>query len=272
MHRAGSAAAFKPCRSFATRGRTRGPGHAPAPHHPPAPDAAPIRLAELPRRPLLGVALIATLILLLLHAGRYAFLTDDAYISFRYARNLAEGHGLVFNAGAERVEGYSNFLWTALLAAASAAGVPPERAASPLSLLATVALWALVVAYALRHPPPSGHAWLIVVPPLLLALTRSVAVWSTSGLETRWFEALVVAGGVAANRRLKAALEEVAGAHGFRLVVPPPELCTDNAAMIAWAGAMRLLRGLSDDLSAPARARWALDPDAPPALGAGVKA
>ena len=83
---------------------------------------------------------------------------------------------------------------------------------------------------------------------------------------------LVVAGGVAANQALKAALTELCAEHGFALNVPPPALCTDNAAMIAWAGAERLALGLIDPLDAPARPRWPLDPAAAPAPGAGVKA
>lgn len=83
---------------------------------------------------------------------------------------------------------------------------------------------------------------------------------------------LVVAGGVAANRAIRTALEEVAADHGLRFVAPPTALCTDNAAMIAWAGAERLAVGHSDPLSVAARPRWPLDPDAMPARGAGVKA
>jgi N6-L-threonylcarbamoyladenine synthase len=80
---------------------------------------------------------------------------------------------------------------------------------------------------------------------------------------------LVVAGGVAANMRLRGALADVATGAGYQLHVPPPALCTDNAAMVAWAGAERLARGWTDGLDFEARARWPLDPDAVPALGAG---
>src|SRR3954465_8018133 len=84
--------------------------------------------------------------------------------------------------------------------------------------------------------------------------------------------ALVVAGGVAANRGVRGALQALAARRGLPFVAPPLWLCTDNAAMIAWAGALRFDAGLTDGLDAPARARWPLDPDAEAARGAGVKA
>jgi N6-L-threonylcarbamoyladenine synthase len=80
---------------------------------------------------------------------------------------------------------------------------------------------------------------------------------------------MVVAGGVAANKRLRGALEEVAADAAYQLHVPPPALCTDNAAMVAWTGAERLVRGWTDGLEVAARARWPLDPEATPALGFG---
>lgn len=82
----------------------------------------------------------------------------------------------------------------------------------------------------------------------------------------------VVAGGVAANAALRDGLVAAARAEGFSLHVPPAALCTDNAAMVAWAGAVWRARGRADPLDVPARARWPLDADAPKATGAGVKA
>jgi len=84
--------------------------------------------------------------------------------------------------------------------------------------------------------------------------------------------ALVVAGGVAANQAIRRALQSLASDNGRAFTVPPGWLCTDNAAMIAWAGAERYMAGMTDDLDAPARARWPLDPDADKVRGAGVKA
>ncbi len=70
---------------------------------------------------------------------------------------------------------------------------------------------------------------------------------------------LVVAGGVAANGAVRQALSRLCQHHGAALVVPPPALCTDNAAMVAWAGIERLRHGLTDGLDAAARPRWPLD-------------
>jgi N6-L-threonylcarbamoyladenine synthase len=83
---------------------------------------------------------------------------------------------------------------------------------------------------------------------------------------------LVVAGGVAANQAIRGALAGLAAREGRRFSVPPAWLCTDNAAMIAWAGAERFAAGLTDPLDAPARARWPLDERADKVRGAGVKA
>lgn len=83
---------------------------------------------------------------------------------------------------------------------------------------------------------------------------------------------LVIAGGVAANGILRARLGELAESADMRLTAPPLSLCTDNGAMIAWAGIERLRLGLVDPLDFRPRPRWPLDPDAPPAAFAGVKA
>jgi N6-L-threonylcarbamoyladenine synthase len=83
--------------------------------------------------------------------------------------------------------------------------------------------------------------------------------------------ALVVAGGVAANREIKAALETQCGDYGFRFVAPPLALCTDNAAMIAWAGIERIAAGLPEDdaFALAPRSRWPLDEVSAPVVGSG---
>jgi tRNA N6-adenosine threonylcarbamoyltransferase len=110
-----------------------------------------------------------------------------------------------------------------------------------------------------------------------LAICDTLADRTANAIE--WFrrhysegKCLVAAGGVASNCRLRTRLAGLAERAGLRFVAPPPELCTDNGAMIAWAGVERLRLGLVDDLDAPLRPRWPLDKAAPPRPGAGVKA
>ncbi|HEX7751911.1 MAG TPA: tRNA (adenosine(37)-N6)-threonylcarbamoyltransferase complex transferase subunit TsaD [Novosphingobium sp.] len=99
-------------------------------------------------------------------------------------------------------------------------------------------------------------------------LDRTTRALGAAGAVT----ALVVAGGVAANTAIRGALASLAAASGLRFVAPPLSLCTDNAAMIGWAGIERLALGEESPLDFAARPRWPLDPDAAPVRGAGVKA
>jgi N6-L-threonylcarbamoyladenine synthase len=97
---------------------------------------------------------------------------------------------------------------------------------------------------------------------------RALAIYLEHSPKT---PAFAVAGGVAANSLIRAKLETVCAEHGTAFFAPPLRLCTDNAAMIAWAGLERFRAGESDDASLSARPRWPLDATAAPLLGSGKK-
>jgi arabinofuranosyltransferase len=110
---------------------------------------------------------------------------DDAYISYRYAAQLVEGHGLVFNVG-ERVEGYTNLLWTLAVAAGLVLGWPAPAVGHALGLASGLA--ALLASYALARAGGARGVWAGLAPWLVYAST-SFARWATAGLETPLFAA-----------------------------------------------------------------------------------
>ncbi len=124
---------------------------------------------------------------------------DDAFISYRYARNLVQGQGLVYNPG-ERVEGYTNLLWTLLISAGLALGLKAEDASHLLSLASGLGALFFAFAYA-RAVLPQVRVWLAGFAPLLLYLSPSFAIWSSSGLETPLFTAALAAALAAEARR-----------------------------------------------------------------------
>ncbi len=121
------------------------------------------------------------------------FLTDDAFISFRYVRNLLEGHGLVFNPG-ERVEGYSNFLWVLELAAIwRALGVAPEDAAPWLSVAFTAGTIGALAWWVYRLPSLRNRGLVGWMALGLVCSSATFAVWTSGGgLETRQFTFFIV--------------------------------------------------------------------------------
>ena len=129
------------------------------------------------------------------------FIVDDAFISFRYARNFLEGHGLVFNVG-ERVEGYSNFLWVLELAFLwGLFGWRPEVTSLGLSIAWTGLTLVLLVLWASLAPSLSSRRLVSWMALGLVCTSATFAVWSTGGLETRQFTALVLAAVLALGLR-----------------------------------------------------------------------
>ena len=148
--------------------------------------------------------LVATAVLVP-HALLFDFVNDDAYISFRYARNLAEHGQLVFNLG-ERVEGYTNFLWTVLLAGGMVLGLSPVVFSRLLGVMFGVGTLAVVVRLSLRLAGERPSRWHVVAP-VGLAATGAFACWCTGGLETMFFTFLLTLG----FERLLAEMEDRKG-------------------------------------------------------------
>jgi hypothetical protein len=117
------------------------------------------------------------------------FTQDDAFISYRYAKNALEGHGLVFNIG-ERVEGYTNFLWVVWLMLCGLIGIDFDPAAKALGIasgIGMIILGALLARHAWRQIYDKGSEWAGVAGALIVGVNGSVAYWSVSGLETAFF-------------------------------------------------------------------------------------
>lgn len=137
-----------------------------------------------------GLLLLAGVVLLLrlIEFSDPHLVVDDSYISFRYAANLAAGEGLVFNLG-DRVEGYTNFLWTVLLAGGAAAGVDLVRLSQVLgglSALGCLVLLALISCRVLPQDQPARPV-LVALPALLWAAMGSQAQLAGSGMESVFF-------------------------------------------------------------------------------------
>ena len=116
------------------------------------------------------------------------FIVDDAYITMRYSRHLAEGHGPVYNIG-ERVEGYTNFLWMLILGMVYKIGLDMPSTSQILGMVFSVLT--LLIIFLLSYQLVGRWKWLSLVSLIMIANNRIYALWSTSGLETSLFTFLV---------------------------------------------------------------------------------
>ena len=163
--------------------------------------------------------LAATVVAGLVHIGCYLFPFEDAYISFRYAENLANGHGFVFNPGGPPVEGFTSFGWVVLLGMLKLCGAAVPDTAVALSVCCGLGLLGMTAAVAARW---NGRvdAW-IALPPVLLAANGTWAYWSGSGMETPLFVLLLVGGVLLATRSCRRSAFVAAALLALAAIVRP---------------------------------------------------
>jgi len=127
------------------------------------------------------------------HAASLWYVNDDCYVSFRYAKNFIHGLGLVYNAG-ERVEGYTNFLWTMIIALGMKLGFDPVSYSTTLGIGCYAATLVLYGFLTRKLKSPSSPLWAVPLTSIALSLHRDFSAHATSGMETSLFSFLVSAG------------------------------------------------------------------------------
>lgn len=154
------------------------------------PEPATPRPTRLGPRALAATGLALALGLLVAHATWCNFISDDAFIVARYARNVLAGHGWVYNVG-ERVEGYTSFLWVALTVLLGFVGIDLVTAVRVLSI-AGASLGIVVLYVCAPHLGIRRHSLLACLAPLFFACNDIVACWALGGLETCGYAGLIV--------------------------------------------------------------------------------
>jgi hypothetical protein len=142
------------------------------------------------------IYLIIILIGYIFHVFHFNFMADDAFISFRYAKNFINGHGLVWNIGEQPpVEGYTNFLWVIVISFFLKLGFEPVIISKILGLF--FALSSTVLVYCISELIFKRKSFLNLIAPAILACCGTFAAWSNGGLETQMFTFLILAGATA---------------------------------------------------------------------------
>ncbi|MBU2462356.1 hypothetical protein KKH65_05735, partial [bacterium] len=136
--------------------------------------------------------LVIIIAVFIFHAYHFRFfIMDDAFTSFRYAQNLVDGHGIVYNPG-ERVEGYTNFLWTLIITCFMKAGFQPEGLSQVLGVISGVI--GIVLTFLLSSKIAPKDKLLNLLACLFLSANTCYAVWSIAGMETTFFTAFILGG------------------------------------------------------------------------------